>query len=227
MLLKRIVKILLIKWRYRRINGLKIHYTSNIAFHSKFEGMCKIYPKVNFQGSIGIGSYIAANTTLSAHIGRFTSIGPYVSCNYGMHPYHLPFATTSPVFFSLRKQCGMTFATEQMFEELRLVDEKEKIAIKIGNDCWIGEGVFFVGGVIVGDGAMVLAHAVVTKDVPPYAIVGGVPARVIAYRYDDDTINFLMKIHWWKNSPEWFKQHWRLLCDIDQLKMYYKNVNNI
>lgn len=62
--------------------------------------------------------------------------------------------------------------------------------MKIGSDCWIGTGVFLVGGIVIGNGAVVLAGAVVTKDVPPYAIVGGVPARILRYRYDEETINF-------------------------------------
>ena len=63
---------------------------------------------------------------------------------------------------------------EQLFNELRLVDEKKNIAIEIGSDVWIGERVFLTGGVHMGDGAMIMDGGVVTKDVPPYAIVGGV-----------------------------------------------------
>ena len=72
------------------------------------------------------------------------------------------------------------------------------------------------------NGAIVLAGAVVTKDVPPYAIVGGIPAKVMKYRYDKETIAFLLSIKWWNNSLEWFKEHWELLTDIDKLKNYYK-----
>ena len=62
----------------------------------------------------------------------------------------------------------------------------------------------------------------VTKDVPPYAIVGGVPAKVIGYRYDDETIQFLQKTKWWNNQPVWFEKNWRLLNDIDKLKEYFR-----
>ena len=67
----------------------------------------------------------------------------------------------------------------------------------IGNDVWIGDQCFIKAGVKVGDGAVIGAHAVVTHDVPPYAIVGGVPARVIRYRFDEETINSLLNSEWW------------------------------
>jgi acetyltransferase-like isoleucine patch superfamily enzyme len=115
------------------------------------------------------------------------------------------------MFYSLRKQTGTTFAQKQMFDELRP-------PITIGNDCWIGQGALLVGGVSIGDGSVVLAGAVVTKDVPPYAIVGGVPAKLIKCRYDADTINFLLEKKWWNKPIEWLKENSSLLNDIDKLK---------
>ena len=213
--------------RIRHIGrGCKISYTCKISASSKLEGMNRIYAHTEFQGRLGYGSYIGRNSSLSADIGRFTSIAPFVRCNPGRHPYSLPFVTTSPSFFSLNKsnsQNGSTFATKQMFKEWTYYDEERKISVKIGNDCWIGENVFFVGGITIGDGAVVLAHAVVTKDVPAYAIVGGVPAKIIKYRYDDDTIAFLQEVQWWNFSVEWLKEHWELLCDMEKFKLYYNN----
>jgi len=69
--------------------------------------------------------------------------------------------------------------------------------IVIGNDVWIGYGVTILSGVTIGDGAIVAANSCVVKDVPPYSIVGGVPAKVIKYRFDDETIGKLLKIRWW------------------------------
>ena len=67
---------------------------------------------------------------------------------------------------------------------------------------------FSLWGVSIGNGAVVLARAVVTKDVPPYAIVGGVPAKVLKYRYDDETIQFLIDTKWWNNEIRWFMRNW-------------------
>lgn len=69
-----------------------------------------------------------------------------------------------------------------MFVENRMSTKNENNPLWIGNDVWIGEGAFWAGGITVGDGAMILARAVVVQDVPPYAIVGGVPAKVISFR---------------------------------------------
>lgn len=90
--------------------------------------------------------------------------------------------------------------------------------INIGNDCWIGQNVFLVGGITIGDGAIVLANATVTKDVPPYAIVGGVPAKIIRYRYNEQTIEFFLSKKWWNKPIEWLEKHSECLCDITKFK---------
>lgn len=207
--------------------GSKCQFTFsvNIDPASSFEAMSKLYPHVTFRGKLGYGSYIGSRSFLSADIGRFTSIAPNVRCNAGRHTYTTPFATTSPCFFSLMKQNSGTFATEQLFDEFSYYDVDRKIAIKIGSDCWIGENVFIVGGVKIGDGAVVLANAVVTKNIPDYAIVGGVPAKVIRYRYDGETITFLQTIRWWDNQPDWFRKNWRLLTNVEELKKFYHDNN--
>ena len=80
-----------------------------------------------------------------------------------------------------------------------------------------------MGGITIGTGAVVLARAVVTNDVPPYAIVGGVPARVLRYRYDEETIRFLLESKWWEKSLNWYKAHWKLFLDMDKFKEHMRN----
>lgn len=77
-------------------------------------------------------------------------------------------------------------------------------------------------GVTIGDGAIVAAGAVVTKDVPPYAIVGGVPARIIRYRFLPEQIDFLLRFRWWDKPEEWINANWELLSDIDKFCLKYK-----
>jgi hypothetical protein len=67
----------------------------------------------------------------------------------------------------------------------------------------------------------VLSRAIVTKDVPPYAIVGGIPAKVIGYRYNEDTIKLLQEVQWWNQDVEWLKEHSDLLCDMENFKSYW------
>ena len=217
-------KQILLKFKYG--SGIKLSISSKVSLHSKLEDHCQIHPHVLFYGQLGYGSYVGPYSKISARIGRFTSIASYVTTIVGRHAYQTPFASTCPMFFSLNpnhSQSGSTFATEQMFEELKFAVPEKKLDVEIGNDVWIGERAMLIGGVHIADGAVVLAGAVVTKDVPPYAIVGGVPAKIIRYRYDEETIKFLLTTQWWNNTEEWFKENWRLLTDIDKLKVYYNN----
>ena len=115
------------------------------------------------------------------------------------------------MFFSTRKQSVTTFTPIDRFDEL-------KEPVTIGNDCWIGPHSLIVGGITIGDGAVVMAGAVVTKDVPPYAVVGGVPARIVKYRYDEATIDFLLKTQWWNKPIDWLKDNHALMCDMEALK---------
>ena len=108
------------------------------------------------------------------------------------------------MFFSTNRITGRTFATRQIFKEW-------KKPITIGNDCWIGARVMLTGGITIGDGTVIYSNAVVTKDTPPYSIVAGIPAHVIGYRYEEETIRFLMKLKWWDKGIE-------LLNDINKLK---------
>lgn len=85
----------------------------------------------------------------------------------------------------------------------------------VGNDVWIGYEAIIMPGVTVGDGAVIGAKAVVTKDVEPYTIVGGNPARVIRKRFDDEVIELLLKLQWWNWDVEKITEHITILCSGD------------
>lgn len=114
---------------------------------------------------------MGAYCKINADIGRYCSIASEVCTISGRHPTS-DWVSTSPVFYSNECQCGMSDASEKLF------DESSKKTI-IGNILWIGARAIILSGVKIGDGAIIAAGAVVTKDVEPYTIVGGVPAKPI------------------------------------------------
>ena len=155
---------------------------------------------------IGYGSYLAEGAKLAkARIGRYCSIGPNVNCIFGKHPANT-FVSTHPTFFALKTPVGFTYAENQYFEEFAKPHDGA-FSITLGNDVWLGANVSLMDGVTIGHGAIVAANALVTKDVEPYAIVGGVPAKPIKKRFTEDQIAFLLDYNWWDKSPEWIREN--------------------
>jgi virginiamycin A acetyltransferase len=100
------------------------------------------------------------------------------------------------------------------------MDVKSKGDTIIGNDVWIGNSVTIMQGIKIGDGAIIGTNALITKDVPPYTIVGGNPATIIRARFDDETISFLLKLKWWDWSIEKISENVAFITngDIEALK---------
>lgn len=169
---------------------------------------CKVY-----HSSLGAYSYIGRGTQLIyARIGKFCSISGNVLVGMGHHT--LSNLSTSPLFTEKHNGTGYSWTDKEP-----LLPYKPVI---IGNDVWIGTRAIILGGVAIGDGAVVGAGAVVTKDVPPYAIVAGVPARVIRYRFEPDMIGMIAETRWWNLPDEQLREHIALFqCDnlkVEDLK---------
>lgn len=161
---------------------------------------------------MGKYSYMGKNNSMcNVSIGSFCSIASYCAIG-GAHAMDL--ISTSPVFIKGRNALGYNFAEFQ-----RPINKR----VEIGNDVWIGESVFIVDGVKIGDGAIVGAHSVVTKDVAPYTIVAGAPARVLRSRYSDEDVEFLLKTKWWTLPDDTIKLLAGNFDSIDKLKEVVNN----
>lgn len=212
---KRLFKLTYIRWKFRNRN-IRISNSSDVSTKSFFEGNNVVKEHVYFKGKMGCFSYIGANSYINAKIGRFTSIAPNVKVLISRHPYTYPYVSTCPVFFSTKRQCNKSFVSEEKFHEQDF--PFDGFSIEIGNDCWIGDSVMIVSGVKIGDGAVILAGAVVTKDVEPYSIVGGVPCICKKFRYEKADIEYLRKLQWWNKPIEWIEQNSTLFTDFERLK---------
>lgn len=190
--------------------------STNVAKNSVFEGHNSIGANSSFSGQVGYGSYIGSHCEISAQIGRFSSISDNVNVIIGNHPTS-GFATTCPLFYSLKNQSGPTFVSRQKYVETQYADFENRYGIIVGNDVWIGFGAKILSGIRIGDGAVIGACALVTRDVNPYSIVVGQPAKVIKKRFDDDTIQRLITTHWWKMPLPWIMEHADEFENVDKL----------
>lgn len=144
--------------------------------------------------SIGDRSSIGRYSKLrDVDMGKFCSISWDITIGAVSHPMN----RISSHAITYRKQFGIS-------EKDDVVDEKRTI---IGNDVWIGCNAVVLSGITVGDGAIIGAGAVVTKDVESYSVVAGVPAKHLKYRFENDVQEKLRQLKWWDQTDEWLTEH--------------------
>lgn len=164
----------------------------------KLRGTAVIDSKIHLDSKIESGSTIVRSifarhsfcgydcSIIDTEVGPFTSIANRVTIGGAMHPMH--FVSTSPVFLSHRDSVRTKLSRHRYLPVF---------TTRIGADVWIGEGVYIKAGVTVGAGAVIGMGSVVTRDIAPYAIVGGNPARLIRYRFAKETCDSLLSSQWW------------------------------
>ncbi len=165
------------------------HYWGKISACEKpitIEESC-IFPKSKYIWSMGSYSYSHSVLPNYATVGRYTSIAKGVEVMGFQHPIER--ITSSPITY-----CDLFEVNSRKIETFPSPEEN---TLNIGNDVWIGQNVTLKLGITIGDGAVIAANAVVTKDVEPYTIVGGVPAKLIRYRFDNHLITKLKEAQWW------------------------------
>lgn len=180
------------KIRGSAIKDSIVHLTSKIESGSSF-----------INSTIHKHSFIGYDCSfINVDVGSFSSIASNVTVGGISHPMH--FVSTSPVFLSHEDSVKAKFAHHVYLPEIRTY---------IGNDVWIGEGVFIKAGVKIGTGSVIGMGSIVTKDIEPYSIVAGNPAKVIRFRFDDEVIAGLLKSEWWEGTEEYLERYGKLFND--------------
>lgn len=206
-----------------------------IARLQKRYSTCRFYPGVNVdnKSSFGKCNVIFHNTTvvdstiddhtfiqrnsrvINTDIGKFCSIASRVSIGLGRHP--TSYVSSHPAFYSNTQPLVKTFSPSDAFNYFERT--------YIGHDVWIGENAMIIDGVRVNTGAIIAAGAVVTRDVPAYAIVGGVPSKLIKYRFDEDMRRQLLETEWWNMPDEWLIEHCSLFSNPQKfLELFNKKL---
>lgn len=228
-LIKKIIKQL---YKFKLYFKKKVYLGKNVnyTFNSVFEGKNKINRNSTIDNcDIGFATYMGENCQFTnTLIGKYCSIANNVKTIIGTHPTNT-FVSTHPAFFSIRKQAGFTYVKTQKFDEIKYINEKDNVSVIIGNDVWIGENVIILGGIEIGDGAIIGAGSIVTNDIEPYSINVGVPVKKIKSRFEESEIKFLKQLKWWNKSEKWIIEHVEEFEDIKKMKVnddYEKNNNS-
>lgn len=181
---------------------------------------CEIHPTSKIES----GSHIV-NSTFDRHsfcgydceiinceIGSFCSIANQVIIGGGRHP--MEWVSMSPVFYEGRDSIKAKFSEHKRAKVKRTI---------IGNDVWIGERAIIKEGITIGTGAVIGMGSIVTKDVEPYTIVAGCPAKVLRKRFNDDVIDNLLSSEWWNFNENKLKEYAKYFTDPNSfLEIYGK-----
>lgn len=172
------------------------------AFRTKHSEVSANCAKLREKGIIGENTYLTAGCSVAdsrSRIGKFCSIAKNVSIGTTTHPTN--FLTTSPIpYMDISNITGGISIPKENRAEFEF-----KKPVTIGNDVWIGLNAVIMDGVTIGDGAIIGAGAIVTKDIPPYAIALGIPAKVVKYRFPAETVERLLRTRWWDQPDDVIK----------------------
>ncbi len=207
---------------FRKVyNKVKYRFKNNTIIQTKYIGKnvnigkyCRISKNTYIGQNSEIGDFTYFNTgpsfisvATNTKIGKFCSIGPGTYIGIGNHKMNV--LTTHPIVSDIAYQNIVDVSENNKKIELETI---------IGNDVWIGANAIIIEGIKIGNGAVIAAGAVVTKDVEDYAIVGGVPAKILKYRFDEKTRSRLKQKEekWWQWNTNELKENYNLLLNVEE-----------
>lgn len=183
----------LLRRRHLKKTGSSAHWLTYVDKKTELFGANKLAKGTRLHGvHLGYATYVAGSVLVDCKVGAFCSIGPECLIG-GLSSHPTNWLSTHPSFYSTRGQSGAVHAKAQHFQDAA--------PVQIGSDVWIGARVMVLDGISVGHGAVIAAGSVVVRDVPSYAIVAGVPAKVIRYRFSPEIIDRLLSLRWWSLPP--------------------------
>jgi acetyltransferase-like isoleucine patch superfamily enzyme len=199
----------LMRYRLQKRHGLRSlgpEFDYWISDNNSFESNCRLGGPAYINGcNFGSYSYAEVGCRISlTDVGRFCSIGPYCAIGITEHPDN--FVSTHPYFYLSLPHIGYDLVSEHQHQD--------HTRTTIGHDVWIGHGAIVKQGVNIGNGAIVGAGAVVTRDIPPYAVVAGVPAKFLRHRFELPIVERLLASRWWDRDVDWLRLQADKMLDV-------------
>lgn len=201
------------KWKNAHSKNVVFQKSCVISDDDFFEGNNNVGGRIH-KSYIGYGTYIVGENCYihDCKIGRFCSIAS--NCHIGLGDHTLDMVSTSPLFYSAHSLLPEHFLSKSIpLPEQTIGGTNYKVMI--GNDVWMGYNVCVKEGITIGDGAIIGAKSLVTRDIPPYAIAVGTPAKVIKYRFSPEQIEKLLAVKWWDKDLSWIKENVQSFQNID------------
>ena len=217
--MRRLLKYLItLCYRLTYLGKCRISPSATILRGCRFDGHNSVGNNTYLSGTtMGYGSFVGFNNEFTnCKIGKYCSIGSNIRVVAATHPVK-GFISTHPAFFS--DSYWFRYVKHAKFKEH--LTTSDGYQCKIGNDVWIGDNSLILGGVEIGDGAIVAMGSIVLHDVSPYTIVAGVPAKEIRKRFSDETIESLQKLKWWDKPIEWIEANAEDFSDVEQFVSKY------